>query len=152
MNPALRLSARSSVSLGLACLALCFACSSSSSDGGSAGTGGSDSSHAGAASGGTSSGGAGGGNAAGTTAGGSNSAGASSGGTSSAGTSAGGTTSAGTGGKPGGAGAGGSCNIPECLIANTCVDKCGGMVVYTGCCACVPPAVDKFDCGGSSNQ
>ncbi|HEY4102854.1 MAG TPA: hypothetical protein VGM44_03150 [Polyangiaceae bacterium] len=38
----------------------------------------------------------------------------------------------------------------ECLVANTCLDHCGGAVVYTGCCECVPPAVNKNSCAGAS--
>lgn len=70
----------------------------------------------------------------------------------------------GVGGKPG-AGAGGTsgssgaighggkpavCAIPECLVANTCLDKCGGAVVYTGCCQCEPPSVNKLTCPGTN--
>ena len=58
-------------------------------------------------------------------------------------TSAGGTT--GTAGKSG-TGGGPACEINECLRANVCLDKCGGKVVYTGCCACEAPTVDELSC------
>ncbi len=61
----------------------------------------------------------------------------------------GGTSTSGGGGSAGGAGA---CAVTECFVANTCLDKCGGSVVYTGCCECVPPAVNQNTCGGSGNQ
>ncbi len=78
----------------------------------------------------------GGGGAGGTT--GNTDAGASSGGAD-AGTS-------GAAGSNAGAGKGNECDIQECLVANTCLDHCGGSVVYTGCCACVPPAVNRNGC------
>jgi hypothetical protein len=61
---------------------------------------------------------------------------------STAGTSVGGTTSG--GGKTGSGGA--SCDVPECLRANVCLDECGGKVIYSGCCACVAPAVEQSSC------
>jgi hypothetical protein len=57
---------------------------------------------------------------------------------------AGGTSVGGKGGTTGGGGKGGDCG--ECLIANHCVDSCDGPDVYTGCCACVPPAFNKNTC------
>ncbi len=54
--------------------------------------------------------------------------------------------SPGTSGSPGGAGKGNACDQQECFVANTCLDHCGGSVVYTGCCACVSPAVDANSC------
>ena len=50
----------------------------------------------------------------------------------------------GKGGASGAGGKGGDCG--ECLIANHCVDSCDGPDVYTGCCACVPPAFNKNTC------
>jgi hypothetical protein len=47
---------------------------------------------------------------------------------------------------------GGDCDIRECLVANTCLDKCGGSVVYTGCCSCLAPDVNQNTCGGSGNR
>ena len=61
--------------------------------------------------------------------------------------SSGGSGGKGVAGAKGTGGKGGTtCDIMECLIANTCLDMCGGSVVYTGCCSCVPPAVNKNDC------
>ncbi|HWZ89249.1 MAG TPA: hypothetical protein VNW92_10375, partial [Polyangiaceae bacterium] len=74
-----------------------------------------------------------------------------SGGGAAGGPSSGGTHSGGGGftGSAGGGGKGGACEIKECLIAVTCLDHCGGTVVYTGCCACVPPAVNQTTCVNS---
>jgi hypothetical protein len=76
-----------------------------------------------------------------------------------AGKSGAGGAPAGPAGAPGGgssgssasAGRGGSrpCDLQECFVANTCLDKCGGKVVYTGCCACVPPSVNQITCTGT---
>ena len=72
-----------------------------------------------------------------------------------AGSANGGSSGASAGGAPGASGAsgssasagkGGGCDIPECLVANTCLNHCGGNVVYTGCCACLPPAVNRNTC------
>jgi hypothetical protein len=78
--------------------------------------------------------------------------GASAGGRGGGGAQAGGATSGGT--SAGGANTGGAnaCTISECFVANTCLDKCGGTVVYAGCCDCVAPAVSQNTCGGSGNQ
>jgi len=79
---------------------------------------------------------------------------ATTGGLDAGGASAGGTSGAGTGASPGGAGAtalggkSGSCEVMECFVANTCLDKCGGSVVYIGCCSCEPPSVNKLTCSG----
>jgi hypothetical protein len=61
---------------------------------------------------------------------------------------AGGAQVGGTSGSLGIAGYGGrrACDLQECFVANTCLDKCGGKVVYTGCCACVPPSVNQLTC------
>jgi hypothetical protein len=77
----------------------------------------------------------------------------------------GGTTNAaagtgGTGSSSAGAGSGGtsssagapSCNIGECLRANVCLDKCGGKVVYTGCCSCAANTVEQTRCMGAGGQ
>jgi len=88
--------------------------------------------HAGAqANGGSSSGGTNGGVA-----------GAGSGGSSSGGSNSGGTSS---GGVP-------SCNIGECVRANVCLDKCGGKVVYTGCCSCSANTVEQTTCMSAGGQ
>jgi hypothetical protein len=52
---------------------------------------------------------------------------------------------AGGGGAPG-HGGGRSCDSVQCLVANICLDKCGGSVVYTGCCECEPPSVNQRTC------
>lgn len=65
-------------------------------------------------------------------------------------------TSAG-GNPPGGAGhAGGTSgdthaagDFVQCFVANTCLDQCGGSVVYTGCCECEPPSVNQLTCTGT---
>jgi hypothetical protein len=72
-------------------------------------------------------------------------AGTSGGGTTSSGGKTGGAGTTGSGGKTGGGGP--ACEMNECLRANVCLDKCGGTVVYTGCCACEAPAVDELSCG-----
>jgi hypothetical protein len=79
------------------------------------------------------------------------SGGAAAGGPSSGGSDSGGGGSAGSAGSlgTGGGGKGGACEIKECFVAITCLDHCGGTVVYTGCCACVPPAVDQTTCVNS---
>jgi len=64
----------------------------------------------------------------------------------SAGTSANGGTA---GESTGHAGAGGKCQIMECFVENTCLDKCGGNVMYTGCCPCDPSWVNKLSCPGT---
>jgi hypothetical protein len=43
-----------------------------------------------------------------------------------------------------------ACDISECLVANTCLDHCGGTVVYTGCCECAPPAINKNSCAAGN--
>jgi hypothetical protein len=198
-----RHSLKSSVSLGLTVLVVCFGCSSAftASEGGTAGDGAEH--HAGAANAGNGSGAhsgmaSAGSHSAGSHSAGSNSAGdgasgASTGGSNSAGQSAGGsggtsagnggaggsiggsgnagkggTASGGTMGNAGHAGHGGAsagnagCSMVvaqaaagakgtmcgECLIANQCVDQCGGTLVYTGCCACPPCSVNKLTCTG----
>ena len=55
----------------------------------------------------------------------------------------------GAGGVIGSGGAGGACQIAECFVANNCLAQCGGKIVYTGCCPCVPPAVDQKTCASS---
>lgn len=66
-----------------------------------------------------------------------------------------GTGGAGGAGGPGSSGATGhgggawSCETGECFAANTCLDKCGGSVLYIGCCECEPPSVNQFTCTGT---
>jgi hypothetical protein len=64
-------------------------------------------------------------------------------------TNTGGTTSNGGSTSNGGTtGTGGAtCETGLCARPNTCLDKCGGEVVYTGCCQCVAPAVNSLSCG-----
>jgi hypothetical protein len=147
------------VSLGFAALALCLGCSSSS---GSRGAGGATSEDAGAPSddsgagqggasqGGASQGGAsqGGASQGGASQGGANQGGASQGGASQGGASQGGANQGGANNDKGGRSS--TCDIGECLVANTCLDQCGGKVVYVGCCACVPPAVDQHSCASDN--
>lgn len=57
--------------------------------------------------------------------------------------------SSGGAGTTGHGGKNGACEITECFVANTCLDKCGGSVVYTGCCACEPPSVNQLTCPGT---
>lgn len=54
--------------------------------------------------------------------------------------------SAGASGTSGGAGKDNGCELQECFAANTCLDRCGGSVVYVGCCPCVAPAIDRNRC------
>ncbi|HET7543528.1 MAG TPA: hypothetical protein VFK05_26830 [Polyangiaceae bacterium] len=110
---------------GLAGLAVCLGCSSSSAP--ETGAGG----NAGAGAGGAAKGGASG-------------SPDSSGGSPD---SSGGTP--GSSGAPAHGGQNGTCEIMECFVANTCLDKCGGSVVYVGCCACEPPSVNDFTCTGT---
>ena len=69
-----------------------------------------------------------------------------------AGTTSGGST--GTAGKAGtgGSGGGASCDQIECFRANVCLDKCGGQVVYSGCCACGANTVEQSTCTGAGGQ
>ncbi len=76
----------------------------------------------------------------------SNAGGANTSGTSTSGGKTGGGGATNTGGKTGSGGAP-ACAIGECFRANVCLDKCGGTVVSTGCCACEAPAVDELRCG-----
>jgi len=85
---------------------------------------------------------------------GASSAGANSAGAGNTGESGSAGTAAGAGNLAGSAatghgGNGPSCDLIECFVANTCLDQCGGNVVYTGCCACEPPAVNQFTCSGT---
>ena len=115
--------------LGLAGLCVCLGCSSDFSATG----GGSGSGNAGAAASHTGDGGSD----------------ETAGRPSTAGAAAGGAGAVGGGGSGSGHGGKGTCEIMECFVANTCVDKCGGNVVYTGCCACEPPSVNKLTCAGT---
>ena len=54
------------------------------------------------------------------------------------------------GANNGKAGSTSSCDVGECFVANTCLDRCGGTVVYTGCCECVPPAVNQHSCASGN--
>ena len=54
-----------------------------------------------------------------------------------------------SGGATGYAGKASICDLVECFVANTCLNKCGGSVVYTGCCACEPPSVNRLTCMGT---
>lgn len=90
---------------------------------------------------------AGGASAAGANTGGTSAAGASTGGVSAGGVSAAGASAAGATGHGGGKGS--LCEIKECFVAITCLDKCGGVVVSSGCCACVPPTVNQATCSGA---
>jgi hypothetical protein len=38
------------------------------------------------------------------------------------------------------------CNIPECLRPYNCRLSCGGPIVSSSCCPCVPPSFDDFCC------
>ena len=38
------------------------------------------------------------------------------------------------------------CEVGECFVANTCLNQCGGAIVYVGCCECVAPAVNRNVC------
>jgi hypothetical protein len=64
-----------------------------------------------------------------------------------AGMTSGGTSS---GGKTGAGGA--TCNIPECLRANVCLDKCGGNVLSSGCCTCPASTVEESSCTAAGGQ
>ena len=67
--------------------------------------------------------------------------------------SMGGTNSTGGTGGTHSAGAGGGTTCPgECFRANVCLDKCGGNVVYTGCCECGALTVEELSCGNSGGQ
>lgn len=100
----------------------------------------------GAGSAGQSSGGSAGAAASGT-------AGVSTAGSAVAGTSSGGTGGSGTSGGGTSSGGKASCEIAECLRANVCLDKCGGKVVYTGCCACTTGTVEQDSCqSGAGGQ
>jgi hypothetical protein len=152
--------------LGLAGLFACLSCSGTEvgagGNGGASGNGGTSVAGTAPATAGSATAGqsAGGSATAGQGASGSATAGQSAGGSATAGQSAGG-SSAGLGGNTGvgGAGAGiagsdtasnagksGACEIMECFAANFCLDKCGGNVVYVGCCSCEPPLVDSITC------
>ena len=52
----------------------------------------------------------------------------------------------------GSSGTGGTTCPTECFRANVCLDKCGGNVVYTGCCECGALTVEELSCGNSGGQ
>jgi len=54
-----------------------------------------------------------------------------------------------SGGKAGG---GSGCENSECFRANVCLDRCGGKVLYTGCCACGEGTVEELSCMTSGGQ
>jgi len=84
------------------------------------------------------------------TSGNANSAGqATSGGSSDGGSGNGGSAGLNGSGK---AGAGSSCEISECLRANVCLDRCGGKVLYSGCCACAEGTVEELSCMTTGGQ
>ena len=128
MSGAPRRSINLRISLGFAAFALSLACSSSSSPEGAAGAAGAAPSDGGSATGGTGQGGS------------------TTGGTNQGGSTTGGANQGGSSGSIAGGGGDNDCEHSECLVANTCLDHCDGKVIYTGCCACVPPAVNKNAC------
>lgn len=73
-------------------------------------------------------------------------------------TSGGGHSAAGTagdGGSRAGSGRGGggaTCDIGECIRANVCLERCGGKVVYMGCCPCAADTVEQTMCTSSGGQ
>ena len=165
MNPARGHTFKRRIRPGLAVLFVCFGCSagfSASDDAGAGGNASGGAGHAGTNGAGTHAGAthAAGSNAAGASVAGADANGGSAtgeageAGVSGAPSGAGGAASAGTAGR-GTAGAaahggkGGDCELMECFVANTCLDKCGGKVMYTGCCACEPTWVNKFTCTGT---
>ena len=54
-----------------------------------------------------------------------------------------------SGGKAGG---GSDCENIECFRANVCLDRCGGKVVYSGCCACGEGTVEELSCMTSGGR
>jgi hypothetical protein len=93
----------------------------------------------------------------GTTAGGSGNGGdtMSGGETNSGGANSSGGTTAGGGTNAGGRGGTGAlCETAECARANVCLDKCGGTVLYTGCCRCDANQIEQTTCasGGGGGQ
>jgi hypothetical protein len=141
-----RLAAKSGFCLVLTLLTVSFGCSSSFTSSSDAQAGASGSSADAGASGSSADAGA----SVGEEAGAGGDAGVSTGGTGGSSAGAGGVlglSGSGAGGSSGALGhAGKSGDCGECLVANQCLDHCGGTVVYTGCCACVAPAINKNTC------